>query len=139
MFLTPALLLYLNLPGWSNQWLLITKHKFALKTRVLLSSAKASPFCRTQCFLSSVDLQKNVVLLQILKLSIYPFTGNFFFFRNKLQEIFAHEVDSHWYDLRLHHDFTVVSVLEQLETGLEVLECLLPSYFKVFLSNYTNK
>ena len=32
---------------------------------------------------------------------------------------------------RLHSDFTVVSVLEQLEVGLEVLECLLPSYFKV--------
>ena len=32
---------------------------------------------------------------------------------------------------RLHQDFTVVSVLEQLEVGLEVLECLLPSYFKV--------
>ena len=25
-----------------------------------------------------------------------------------------------------------MSVLEQLETGLEVLECLIPSYFKVF-------
>ena len=32
---------------------------------------------------------------------------------------------------RLQSDFTVVSVLEQLEVGLEVLECLLPSYFKV--------
>ena len=32
---------------------------------------------------------------------------------------------------RLHQDFTVVSVLEKLEMGLEVLECLLPSYFKV--------
>ena len=32
---------------------------------------------------------------------------------------------------RLHQDFAVVSVLEKLEMGLEVLECLLPSYFKV--------
>ena len=43
--------------------------------------------------------------------------------------MFAHVVNSP----RLHRDFKVVSVLEQLETGLEVLECLLPSYFKVLL------
>ena len=35
---------------------------------------------------------------------------------------------------RLDKDFTVVTVLEKMEEGLEVLECLLPGYFKVFSS-----
>ena len=36
---------------------------------------------------------------------------------------------------RLESDFTVVSVLERLEEGLEVLQCRVPSYFTVSKSD----